>query len=144
MKTCSKCFKRKPTEEFYLNPRYTSGRQSYCKACDRAYKQRWKSTPHGNALQKASTRKLRTGCSADMWKAAWVIQNGLCGICSTPLDTLSRTPHADHCHTTKRVRGILCNNCNQAIGYFKDNASRCRAAAEYLDNPPFFLVWDRL
>ncbi|GGU95119.1 hypothetical protein GCM10010260_33080 [Streptomyces filipinensis] len=41
--------------------------------------------------------------------------------------------HVDHCHKTGRVRGVLCFNCNSAIGKLGDNPGPvCRAAA-YLE-----------
>jgi len=42
--------------------------------------------------------------------------------------------HVDHNHTTGKVRGILCQQCNQAIGLFKDNIFIIEKAAEYLEN----------
>jgi hypothetical protein len=38
----------------------------------------------------------------------------------------------DHNHTTGLFRGTLCNNCNIAIGHFKDNPDLCVRASEYL------------
>lgn len=38
----------------------------------------------------------------------------------------------DHDHTTGKVRGLLCNGCNTAIGMFGESQERFQAAAEYL------------
>lgn len=38
----------------------------------------------------------------------------------------------DHCHKTGVIRGVLCSNCNTAIGMLRDDVERLRAAIEYL------------
>lgn len=50
-----------------------------------------------------------------------------------PTDTAYQGAYVDHCHETGVVRGLLCHNCNFAIGYMKDNPQRLRAAANYLE-----------
>jgi hypothetical protein len=39
----------------------------------------------------------------------------------------------DHNHTTGAVRGLLCANCNLAIGYANDDPVVLRKAIAYLD-----------
>lgn len=61
-------------------------------------------------------------------------QNGACKICGRQDTGSSRVKnfHVDHCHSTGKVRGLLCNNCNRGIGYLGDNIERLEKALEYL------------
>lgn len=66
-------------------------------------------------------------------------QNNKCAICSEdiPIDYQSRTGGRfviDHNHKTGKVRGILCNSCNIALGHFKDNTGLLYTAIKYLRN----------
>jgi hypothetical protein len=65
------------------------------------------------------------------------IQQGLCAICLNPEQSrhqngVLRELAVDHNHTTNEVRGLLCSNCNLAIGKFKDDTSLLAKAIEYL------------
>src|SRR3990167_9819652 len=55
-------------------------------------------------------------------------QNGLCAMCNQPETAINpsgelRQLNIDHCHETRRVRGLLCRNCNVALGLVKDKRS---------------------
>lgn len=39
----------------------------------------------------------------------------------------------DHCHTNGHVRGMLCPQCNRALGLFGDNVEALRSAAAYVE-----------
>lgn len=58
-------------------------------------------------------------------------QNSRCAICKEILDN-GRNTHVDHNHETGKIRGILCDNCNKAIGLLRDSPIFTRAATEYL------------
>ncbi|MER7596264.1 endonuclease VII domain-containing protein [Streptomyces hydrogenans] len=61
-------------------------------------------------------------------------QGHACAICgSKEWPGKDNRPHVDHCHSTGRVRGILCGRCNVALGLMDDDAGRLRTAAEYLE-----------
>lgn len=55
-----------------------------------------------------------------------------CMICGRPAD-ISDKSCIDHCHSTGRVRGALCSDCNLGLGHFKDSPQRLQAAVEYLN-----------
>ena len=61
------------------------------------------------------------------------MQLGCCDICEESLDHLSETFNVDHCHSTGKVRGLLCTDCNLALGNFKDNKFSLGKAIGYLE-----------
>jgi hypothetical protein len=65
-------------------------------------------------------------------------QNHQCPICERQLHlrVSKGTPSfavVDHCHTTGKVRGLMCNNCNTGIGLLNEDSERFLAAIAYLD-----------
>lgn len=59
-------------------------------------------------------------------------QGGVCAICASPHRGSGKRFHVDHCHDTNKVRGLLCGNCNTAIGLLGDDPERAEKAAAYL------------
>lgn len=64
-------------------------------------------------------------------------QGGVCKICGEAerrADGAGRYTNlsVDHCHSTGRVRGLLCSSCNRGLGFFKDRPDLIDAAAAYL------------
>lgn len=64
-------------------------------------------------------------CEAGMLES----QGSVCAICGC-LPPLC----VDHNHVTGVVRGLLCRNCNLALGGFKDNPDSLRKAITYLES----------
>lgn len=64
-------------------------------------------------------------------------QNGKCAICGSEGFAITRNQRQlvviDHCHDTGKVRGLLCHNCNRALGLFKDKISNLENAIRYLE-----------
>lgn len=58
-------------------------------------------------------------------------QNNLCKICNQ-LEPGKKLLGVDHCHKTKKIRGLLCSKCNIGLGFFKDNVENLKRAVEYL------------
>ena len=55
-------------------------------------------------------------------------QSNKCAICDSPDPT-----DLDHCHTTKRIRWLLCKHCNRGLGAFRDSPELLRKAARMLE-----------
>jgi hypothetical protein len=62
------------------------------------------------------------------YAARLAFQDGRCAICREPMVS----PCVDHDHETGLVRGILCADCNGALGLLKDDPARLTAALSYL------------
>lgn len=59
-------------------------------------------------------------------------QSGKCAICGYKPEPGKRRLAIDHCHTHKHIRGLLCSECNSALGKFKDSVNILKAAIKYL------------
>jgi hypothetical protein len=84
--------------------------------------------------------KMRYGMTAAEYAAMLLIQEGVCAICRQPeTRTHGRTGRTfsmpvDHCHKSGKVRGLLCQNCNRALGLLGDDVDRLKAAVRYLES----------
>jgi len=59
-------------------------------------------------------------------------QNGCCKICKIHQSKLKSALHIDHNHSTNKIRGLLCNKCNQGLGLFNDNIILLTNSINYL------------
>lgn len=87
---------------------------------------------------KENPRKVRNkelkrhyGITIDFYEGMLLAQGGVCKICKTP-PSEKRSLCVDHCHTTKKIRGLLCDNCNRAIGLLNDDVEKVKKVVEYL------------
>ena len=77
---------------------------------------------------------LRTyGITLEEYNKQLELQDGKCAICNCLPETSFRgTLGVDHDHITGQVRGLLCRNCNQAIGLLQDSPVVLKQATDYL------------
>jgi Recombination endonuclease VII len=93
--------------------------------------------------QRDLAMKRNYGITMEEYRTMFAAQGFSCAICGeagkSP-DTLVRSRRrgpsgvlvVDHDHTTGKVRGLLCNSCNNALGSFKDDPNLLQRAAAYL------------
>ena len=151
MKKCGKCGLLKESAEFSKKKSSKDGLNHCCKPCDRERNKEWSLK---NSEKKKATRKkykwkgktpycrdkmLRStyGITSEDYVRQLELQNGCCAICGKHHTKENKALAVDHCHTTGKVRGLLCWRCNSSIGRFEDNVSILSAAIEYLNNPPY-------
>ena len=101
-------------------------------------KHRWSTGVRSPSVNPVSRRKAhlrhRYGISLSEYERLFDEQGGVCAVCKQPPTEKNTCTHwdnklcVDHCHSRKKVRGLLCNDCNLAIGYGK--------TAEILLPPP--------
>ena len=139
MKKCTNCGEEKSLEHFHKNASSPDGHQKWCKSCRSGYNH--KNTHYQREYQRKyrgdniaelrdQRRQTKYGVEAGFFSRLLVIQDHKCAICSEPVNESSAL---DHCHTTGKVRGILCTLCNTALGKFRDNPDNLMSAIRYLE-----------
>lgn len=114
---CSRCQQMLPLTQYAKHNGGTAylGIHPYCKDCSA---ERHLISKYG--LTKADKVKMYEN------------QNKACAVCKEGV-SLSEIV-VDHCHKTGKVRGLLCNACNKAIGLLKDDHMRCLSMISYLQS----------
>ena len=133
MKTCTTCLSEKPFSEFHRGQHYKDGYRSKCKQCMSAYSKERNSSPQQKDKHREWSYKRRYGITPSEYDRMLSNQNGVCKICGSK--DSKKGDHrfmVDHCHTTGKVRGLLCAPCNSAIGLLGDNISTLQNAINYL------------
>ncbi len=83
---------------------------------------------------RAATLKNKFGITPEQYDTMLAAQGGHCAICpATKPGGRAKFFHVDHDHATKKVRGLLCHNCNTGLGMFRDNVNFLRVAVDYLE-----------
>ena len=125
--------------------RLTKSRQ--CLACARGREakkrrdnpeisRRWNVSAAAKISYKRYQLKKQYGLALETFEDMLSAQNWKCEICESDLTGEKRhlLPNVDHDHLTGKVRGILCGQCNNGLGRFKDSPSLLRNAAIYLES----------
>lgn len=126
-KKCTRCGKVKSCEEFVKRKASRDGLTSHCKNCRKEYDMARRKKEDFKEKAKHYWNLYAYGLSESDYKAMITSQSGKCAICHE-----SKKLVVDHDHNTKKVRGLICQQCNQAIGFLKDSPILARSAMQYL------------
>jgi len=131
-KKCTKCKKIKPLTLFDRFSHHLDGHCSWCKECVKKYSHRHYLKHRKEVIERTRKYAVKNKHKIQKWMADYLFkkrygitledynellikQKGRCAICgSLPKH---RRLDIDHDHKTGQIRGLLCNRCNQGLGY---------------------------
>jgi len=145
LKICTECSEQKPLAAFTFDKR--RGRHAAkCTCCRTKKTKQWRDRNpdyekdrYGDNEDRDRWRhiKRKYGISKEEYLAMLSDQGGVCAICGdAPGERYSHQLHVDHCHSTGKIRGLLCRGCNHMLGVVKDDELLLFKAAEYLRKSP--------
>ena len=124
---CTKCGQAKPLEGF---PKRKTGKNGRRKECQECFSSLYPKKPNSHRRG----HLMRTfGLTLEAYDALLERQGYTCALCDHKHGD-GGSLCVDHNHQTNEVRGLLCRNCNRALGYFGDSPGRLAKALSYLND----------
>lgn len=141
-RVCTRCKEYKGWENYSKKSSVRYGdssqlhqiRQPCCQTCSTEDTKNWRINQSKERLKDLYYRRFY-GMGLDEFNTRHQNQAGKCKICDRLMALEGLTGDrvvVDHCHTTGKVRGLLCNECNRGLGFFKDNPMTLSSAMRYL------------
>lgn len=142
-KACISCGQLKPLESFTKAKKSKNGRSNKCKACSAAYIREYYAKNPDKAASNRSKQAIRdSGKNARIRHRISIFEHdemlkkydGMCWSCQVRPGT-----SVDHDHSCcpgrfscgRCVRGILCHQCNTALGLLGDSQETIKKLLEY-------------
>jgi len=157
VKKCGKCQTLKSLQSFAKDKQRKDGLTCSCKSCRNPQAKTWRDknpkrvkeindkskqnrkeyydNPERKLKNRSRELEKRLGITHTEYESILASQGGVCAICKRYKITSNNKYMAiDHCHSTLKIRGVLCNWCNRALGLLEDNIEFFNSAIKYLEN----------
>jgi endogenous inhibitor of DNA gyrase (YacG/DUF329 family) len=154
-KICATCKEEKYLDEFSKDKNQNDGYTYSCKKCRNLRYNEWakknkdkvkerNTKQHNNRKEyyqsergvESSRRthlKRKYNMTLEKYNEMLDFQNNVCLICEQPENCIrNKFLAVDHCHITNKIRGLLCTNCNRAIGLLKENIETMEKMIKYI------------
>lgn len=143
-KKCACCKEVKPVDMFSKSNSKKYGLYSWCRSCSTTKQKEWrdknpeKKREHDKKYRSNKDRykniilKKNFRITINDYQKMLEDQRGRCGICGNEAED-GRYFSVDHDHDTGQIRGLLCGNCNRAIGQLQDSPEILKKAIIYLE-----------
>ena len=134
---CSKCGSRERIPRYRsVDKKRQNKPETRCRPCFNEYQKEWRSRrpePHRQRIRKHNFLKY----GIDPIEAERLVSTAKhCQICMVDKPGGGGGWHLDHDHKSKKIRGVLCMNCNRGLGHFKDDVCNLLNAVDYLNGYP--------
>ena len=127
LRKCSKCKDIKILNEFHKDKaNKATGYASLCKICKLEYDKSKAKHTYGKKLERTF------GITIMEYDQMLILQNNKCLLCERDRKSFNKNFAVDHCHSTGKVRGILCGPCNVSIGLIKESSLTAYKMFQYL------------
>jgi protein-arginine kinase activator protein McsA len=134
MKQCSKCNTVRDYFEFYKDSQSKDGYAYSCKPCRKEYEIQYSKTDkYKEKIRRIRWKEAGIDITFEQYQEMLKEQNSCCAVCGTNVNQFNKGMCVDHNHTTGKVRGLLCTDCNRGIGSLKDNKELLQKALDYLN-----------
>lgn len=135
-KTCIRCGETKPIDLFAKNGKYSGGRRNYCKKCHSKYVTEYiKQNPAKRSKYNPDRKFKKHKLTQEQYLSLYNLYSGKCHSCKDRDAT-----NIDHDHKCcpglyscgKCVRGVLCSQCNTALGLLQDDKQKIKNLMKYI------------
>ena len=132
MKICNKCNQKKHIDCFSRHSPKREQKRNYCKQCAVLTTKKYEQNHPDRELNYRLNKKYLI--SKQQYDHILNNQNGKCAICNREFsDAKNRRLCIDHNHLTSKIRGLLCFNCNTALGKVSDDINILKNMIKYLE-----------
>jgi hypothetical protein len=120
-KECKVCRESKDDSLFRVSNKKTGNRRTECRECERS-------------KSRANSFKYTRGITYEERDAVLIEQGLVCKACGKDTPGSKKGWHVDHCHRSGKIRGVLCANCNVALGQVNDSIKHLKQLIRYLED----------
>ena len=134
MKTYMKTYNAKPKRMAYMK----AYMEVYSATPEARTKQKaYRDKPERKAYMKSRAKSYelkRFNITLEKYNEMFDNQKGCCAICGKHQSEFKKALCVEHCHTTGKVRGLTCHQCNTIIGMCYEDISILQNTINYLIN----------
>jgi len=146
-KICGKCKQERSLTEFNGDKNSPDKKSWQCKKCRADYRRSERVRARTSVYNKKYAKenldlirqkerrnnlKYKFGLTVQQYDKMFQDQGGECKICSIAQSQLKKKLCVDHNHDTGRIRGLLCDSCNRAMGLLKESIPVIEKIIDYL------------
>lgn len=148
-KQCTKCGITRLITEFHIESQNKDGKRGECKVCRKEYRQalyqsdperrkqaykRWyyNNPDKRKACSRRAHLKAKYKITEERYLELLEAQDGKCAICHKHHSEIRKILFVDHDHRSGEIRGLLCSECNFALGLLRDSPEIMHNMIAYL------------